>query len=149
MKRWLDLPPVWLALGILLTYGLDRLVPGLATGWITMRVVGAGLVLAGFGLMLLGAVELIRQRTTFIPRRDPSALAQGGIYRLSRNPIYLGDVLVLAGFILWWDVWPALVLVPLFMWIITIRFIKGEERRLIKTFGEDAREWFAQTRRWL
>lgn len=149
MKRWLDLPPVWLGLCLVLAYGLDRLVPGLSTGWITVRVVGAGLVLAGFGLMVAGAVELIRQKTTFIPRRYPSALAQGGIYRLSRNPIYMGDVLVLTGFILWWDVWPALLLVPLFMWIVTIRFIRGEERRLIASFGDEARDWFAQTRRWL
>ncbi len=147
--RWLDLPPVWLGLGLLLAWGLDRLVPGLATGMLTVRVVGAAMVLAGFALMVLGAAELIRQRTTFIPHKTPSALARGGIYRISRNPIYLGDVLVLAGAVLWWDVLPALVLVPLFMWIITVRFIRGEESRLVATFGEDAREWFDETRRWI
>jgi protein-S-isoprenylcysteine O-methyltransferase Ste14 len=147
--RWLDLPPVWLGLALLAAYGLDRLVPGLGSGLLTLRVVGAAMVLAGFALMVLGAAELISRRTTFVPRKTPTALARGGIYRLSRNPIYLGDALVLAGAVLWWDVLPALVLVPLFMWIITVRFIRGEEARLIATFGDDARDWFAETRRWI
>ena len=82
--------------------------------------------------MGLGAFELVRHHTTFIPRRMPSAFVRQGIFRLSRNPIYLGDALVLAGAILHWDVLPALVLVPAFWRLITRRFIVGEEAGLVE-----------------
>lgn len=72
-----------------------------------------------------------------------------GYLRITRNPIYLGDALVLAGAILHWDVLPALVLVPLFGGFIQRRFIRWEETRLIESFGDEARAWMGQVRRWL
>lgn len=59
--------------------------------------------------------EFLRARTSVIPRQMPSAFLKRGIYRLTRNPIYLGDAMVLAGgLILRWDVLAALPLVPAF-----------------------------------
>jgi len=94
-------------------------------------------------------LEMRKRRTTPIPHREPSALVTSGVFALSRNPIYLGDVFVLTGAVLWWGVWPALILVPIFMWVLTIRFIRPEEERLIRGFGEDYAVWSRKTRRWL
>jgi protein-S-isoprenylcysteine O-methyltransferase Ste14 len=149
LLKWIDIPPTWLLGALLLAWGLDRLVPGLGfdLGW--MRMLGDGLVLMGLAVMGVGLFELLSHRTTFIPRRKPMAFARGGIYRITRNPIYLGDALVLAGAILHWDVLPALGLVPAFMALITWRFIRGEEAGLRAAFGPDAELWFGQVRRWL
>jgi len=147
--KWIDIPPSWLFAGLGLTWGLDRLFPGLATGLAWLAWLGNAMVLAGLGAMALGAFELVRHHTTFIPRRVPTNFVRQGIYRLSRNPIYLGDALVLGGAALSWDVLPALVLVPVFGWIIGRRFIRGEEAGLVARFGAEAEEWFTKVRRWI
>jgi protein-S-isoprenylcysteine O-methyltransferase Ste14 len=94
-------------------------------------------------------VLLVRARTTIVPRETPAALVTGGIFRFSRNPIYLGDALVLAGVVLWWDVPLAAPLVLLFILVIQTRFILAEEAVLRATFGPAFDAWAARTRRWI
>ncbi|MDA5094460.1 isoprenylcysteine carboxylmethyltransferase family protein [Aliiroseovarius sp. KMU-50] len=145
----LDLPPIWL-LGLLaVAYVLHSVVPGLGFGVIWMR--GLGVLLAGVGLaiMLAAIWEFIRARTSIIPRQKPTTFLRRGIYRYTRNPIYLGDVLVLAGAILWLDVLPGLILIPLFILLINNRFILGEEAMLRELYGEDYEDWAKKVRRWL
>lgn len=84
-----------------------------------------------------------------IPRQTPSALITTGIFRLSRNPIYLADLLILAGFSLIWGKPLGLVLVPVLAWILFARFIQGEEARLRAMFGAEFEAYAARTRRWL
>ncbi len=149
MLRGLDIPPSWLAVAAGLAWGLNWLVPELGFGWAWSQVVGTGLVALGLGAMGLALWEMLRARTTFIPRQKPTALVNSGIFRLSRNPIYLGDTLVLAGLILRWDALVALPIVPLFGAWITRRFILGEEAGLLSAFGGDFEEWRSQVRRWI
>ncbi len=149
MLREIDIPPLWLALFIAAAWGLDRLAPGLATGWNWLAWAGYALIALGVLAMALALIEFLRNRTTFIPRRVPTAFLQHGIYRFSRNPIYLGDALVLAGLILAWDVLAALILVPAFMWLITKRYIEGEEAGLEAKFGAEFIAWKQKVRRWL
>ena len=99
--------------------------------------------------MGLALVGMVRARTTFIPRRDPAALVTGGLFGITRNPIYLADVMILAGAILWWGALLALPLVPLFMVWITRRYILDEEARLRAAFGPDYEAWAARVPRWI
>ncbi len=147
--RAIDLPPVWMGLFILAAFVLDWLLPGLGFGWPWMQLLGQGLILLGIVAMALAVWEFLRARTTFIPRRVPTAFLQAGIYRFSRNPIYLGDALVLGGLIFYWDVLPGLLLVPLFCSLITRRYILGEEAGLEAKFGEEFTIWRSKVRRWL
>lgn len=149
MLKWIDLPPAWLAGFLAATWGIDRILPQLSTGLAWLEWLGGGLALAGFGAMALGAFELVRHHTTFIPRRVPTAFVRQGIFRISRNPIYLGDALVLTGAALWWDVLPAVLLVPGFVALINRRFIEGEEAGLVARFGAQAEAWFGKVRRWI
>lgn len=146
--KLLDLPPVWLLGFLVLARLLDWLLPWGLFGPVG-RPVGAGLALIGFGLMGLALARMRRAGTTVIPRRDPEALVTDGVFRFSRNPIYLGDALVLAGAILWWDAPLAAPLLPVFMLILQARFIRGEEARLRAAFGAAFEEWARRTRRWL
>jgi len=111
----------------------------------------AGGLLVGGGLLSIGlaALEMRRARTTVIPHMEPDALVTSGIFRRSRNPIYVGDALVLTGLILRWGAWPSLVLVPLFVWLITDRFVLDEEARLRARFGAAFDAYVERTRRWL
>jgi len=146
--KLLDLPPVWLLGFLVLARLLDWLLPWGLFGP-AGRLAGAVLAVIGFGLMGLALARMRRAHTTVIPRRDPEALVTDGVFRFSRNPIYLGDALVLAGAILWWDAPLAAPLLPVFMLILQARFIRGEEARLRAGFGAAFEEWARRTRRWL
>ncbi|NBE09019.1 methyltransferase family protein [Paragemmobacter ruber] len=148
MPKWIDLPPVWLVAFVAAVWGLDRLIPVNLFGALG-DLLAAGL--AGAGALLFGGAlrAFARARTTVIPHRLPQALITSGVFRLSRNPIYLADAGFLTAAILWWDAPHALPLVPLFMILIRNRFIRGEEARLRAAFGDAFDDWAARVRRWL
>ncbi len=146
----IDIPPVWLGLFLLLAWLQTRLLP--LAAWPdggAGETVGTTLVALGLGLMAAGVAALILGETTPIPHRAPAALVTGGVFRLSRNPVYLGDVLVLLGFVLRWEAAIALVLVPGFIVLIECRFIRGEEARLRAAFGTEFDAYCARVRRWI
>ncbi len=147
--RWLDMPPVWLAAMVAGAFALDLIAPGLGFGLGWMQSLGTLLVGLGLALMAFAVWEFLRARTTIIPREVPTAFVRRGIYRWTRNPIYLGDALILAGLVLRWDVLPALVLVPLFIAVITQRFVLGEEAGLKARFGKEFTIWAGDVRRWI
>lgn len=146
LLREADIPPLWLALFALASWAIGRLVPlPLPFG----RALGGGLIGAAVVLMGLAAAQMAVHRTTVIPRRRPAALVTGGVFALSRNPIYLADALVLSGLLILWQGVLALPLVPAFMALITRRFILGEEARIAAHFGADYAAYCSRTRRWL
>lgn len=149
MKRTLDYPPVWLALFLALAWvQSDRLPWGsFGAGWAVL--LGGLLVGGGILLMLLAVFEMNRQKTTIIPHEYASSIVTSGVFGRSRNPIYLGDAMVLSGMILYWDAVASVILVPLFVWVITDRFITGEETRLREKFGREFDAYAGRVRRWL
>ena len=147
--RWLDIPPVWLLAFVGLAWLQSERLPLGQFGGAWAELAGGLLVGGGVLLAILAVLEMRRHRTTPIPHMTASALVTSGIFGVSRNPIYLGDVLILAGCILYWDAVPSLVLLPLFGWLITDRFILPEEARLREGFGPAFEAYTARTRRWL
>ena len=146
MAKDIDFPPVWLAGFAALGGIIGRIVP-VATP--ANDAVGAALVVIGIILMIVAAAQMALARTSIVPRREPAALVQSGLFRLSRNPIYLADAILLAGFYISWDALIALPLVAVFMVVIQRRFILDEEARLSRVFGEDYTDYVARVRRWL
>lgn len=148
--KWIDIPPVWLAGFVALAYTVNKFDPwGLSLDHPITQLVSGVLIGGGIILMVLAVYEMRRQRTTFVPHRDADRLVQSGIFSRSRNPIYLGDILVLVGVILWLDVPVALLLVPGFLWVIERRFVIPEENRLRRKFHADFARYCQKTRRWL
>lgn len=146
--RYLDYPPVWLIAALGLVWGETLVWPGLVP-WPAVQHVGTGLALIAVALFGLAAVEFLRARSTIIPHQMPAALITRGIFALSRNPIYLADVILLVGLSLRWGAASGLVLAPVLVWVLRLRFIAGEEARLRARFGAAAEAYFARTRRWL
>jgi protein-S-isoprenylcysteine O-methyltransferase Ste14 len=150
MLKWVDLPPIWLLGCLWLAWAQKTWIPmGLdfGTGWADF--LGGLLVGAGLLLMALAVFEMRRHRTTVIPHLEADALVTTGIFSRTRNPIYLGDSLVLAGMILYWGSVLALPLVPIFVWVIERRFVLPEEQRLQRKFVAQFGQYSQQTRRWL
>ena len=146
MAKEIDFPPVWLAGFAAVGGAIGRILP-LATP--VNDVLGALLVVLGLVLMIVAVVQMFIARTSVIPRRDPDAFVHGGIFRFSRNPIYLADAIVLAGLLIAWDAIIALPLVAVFVVVIQRRFILDEEARLSRRFGEEYLDYTARVRRWL
>lgn len=145
----LDLPPVWLAGLLGVAYLMRLALPELLISGVWLRGFATLLIVLGVGIMLAALWEFWHARTTVVPRNTPSAFLRRGIYRFTRNPIYLGDALVLSGAILWWGVLPALILVPLFIALINKRFILGEEAILRDLYADEYDQWSKKTQRWL
>lgn len=144
--RWIDLPPVWLAVFAALVWVQASRLPFGTFGGAWADLAGGLLVGGGLLLMALAVLQMRRARTTVLPHLTPEALVTTGIFARTRNPIYLGDVLVLTGLILRWD---SLLLVPLFVWLVTDRFILPEEARLADRFGAAFTAYAERTRRWV
>lgn len=148
-NKALDMPPLWLALFIALVWIQSVRWPVWPVALPLVDLIAGVMVGAGVLLMVLAVMEMRRARTTVVPHMQPDALVTTGVFSRSRNPIYLGDVLILAGLALFWKAWPSLLLVPLFMWLITDRFIRPEEARLRARFGRQFEGWASRVRRWL
>lgn len=109
------------------------------------------LIATGLTFDLLGLIAFHRSRTTINPLRPErtSALVTQGIYRITRNPMYVGMALLLLA----WAVYLSALLpfagVPLFMSYITRFQIRPEERMIEKLFGAEFLGYAARVRRWL
>ncbi len=148
-KNVLDMPPSWLVLFLVITWEQAMHAPALTFRNPLLSDLGVALMLAGGGLMLWAFLFFRRLRTSIVPRRQPTALIDRGPYRFTRNPIYLADTAVLLGFSLWQGAILGIILVPVFMKLIEIRFIRGEEEGLRRQFPDESEEFFRRTRRWL
>lgn len=148
--KWLDLPPIWLVGAVAFSWFQSARFPAALTfGGRWSDLVGGLLVGGGLLLMLLAFMEFRKHKTTVVPHQTPTSLIQSGIFSRTRNPIYLGDALVLAGLILRWDAVLALPMIPLFVWVIEKRFIIPEEDRMRRVFRADFARYTSKTRRWV
>ncbi|QYX58184.1 isoprenylcysteine carboxylmethyltransferase family protein [Roseovarius sp. SCSIO 43702] len=150
MTKWIDLPPVWLAAFAALAWMQARYFDfGLDFGGAWADLAGGILVGGGLLLIALAIVEFRRARTTVMPHAEAERLIRSGIFKRSRNPIYLGDVMILAGLVLRWDAVLALPLVPILLWVLERRFVIPEENRLRRKFRADFARYCQTTRRWI
>jgi len=144
-----ELPPVWLLLFAILAWAQGRFYYFGPSGSPLTDFLGGLLVGGGILLMLLAVVQFRKVQTTIHPHNQPKALITGGIYKRTRNPIYIGDLMILAGLCLYWEAWPSLLLVAVLWWVFDRRFVQPEEARLRTAFGHQFLKYAAKTPRWL
>jgi len=118
------LPPVWRSVGLL---------PGLA----------------GLALLLAGSTRFRRLSTNIRTFDEPGVLVTDGLFRVTRNPMYLGFVLVLLGAGLAMGALTPLFVPVAFLIVANAWYIPFEERALQTKFGEAYALYRRRTRRWL
>ena len=144
-------PPVWALFVAVAMFGVNRLGAVWSIGsW--GRTVGLVLAMVGLGFSVAGIAGFTRAGTTVDPHAPAkaSALVDTGVYRVTRNPMYLGLALLLLG----WgsglrDPLVAIVGSGVFVALITRLQILPEERILRDRFGAAYDAFCARTRRWL
>lgn len=109
------------------------------------------LAVTGVAVALAGVLAFRRAKTTVDPRlpQQSSSLVIVGIYRYSRNPMYLGFLLLLAAFACYLQSLLALALLPLFVLYLNQFQIRPEERFLQQKFGKVYQIYLHNVRRWL
>ncbi len=101
--------------------------------------------------ILLGIIEFRRQSTTINPHKpqDTTAFVKSGIYRLTRNPMYLGMVLILCAAVVRLENMLTVLFIPIFIWYMNELQIKPEEEVMEQKFGDEFLEYKKKVRRWL
>jgi len=143
------IPPAWLLVALAMSAALHHWLPIAQLLAPPARRYGVLLVVVGVVLAFAGVAAFRRARTSVIPFERATTLVTGGIYRFTRNPMYLGLTLVLAGVALLLGSIGALLPLPLFVCIIHYGYIRAEERFLAEIFGGDYAHYTHAVRRWL
>ena len=142
-------PPIWLVFGLIAIFVLDRFLPlARFTGNFAMGLGGFAIII---GLMLLvhAAGMFKTAETDLVPFQNVTSLVTTGVYRVTRNPMYLGMALILLGVACTTGIASGLLVTPVFMAIIEFRFIRPEEQMLLGIFGEEFETYCSRVRRWL
>ena len=151
--RWLETripPPVVMVLLGAGAYGVARLLPAFSFALPLRTVIAIVVAIAGVALNLVPKLAFDRAGTTVNPLRPDATtqLVTSGIYRYTRNPMYLGQAVVLLGWTLYLQNALALLAVPVFMLYITRFQIQPEERFLSERFPDEYAAFRSRTSRW-
>jgi len=149
--RLLIPPPVALLIAAALAWALARETPLTAFDFPGRAVAAVVILLAGLALMLTAAWSFWRAGTSINPLRPGRArvLLTDGVFALSRNPIYLADVLLLLALVVWLGVPLNLLVVAGFAGYLQRYQIRPEERALAAKFGAEYARYRRSVRRWL
>ena len=143
------LPPAYFLIATLLTVAGGFLLPVRQLIPFPWKLVGLVPLLLGIILNVLADQSLKRHRTTVKPFESSRVLVTEGVFRVSRHPMYLGMILIIAGVaVLLGSLTPWFILPPLAV-LLDARFIRAEEFMLEATFGEAYRKYKRQARRWI
>ncbi len=145
-------PPPFIYLGILVAgLVLDDIfgLPGLGTGALVRDVIAAVLITAGFVIGISAILSFRAAQTNVPPWMPATAIVTSGVFRFTRNPMYLGMALIYAGIAIAANsLLTLLLLIPLLV-IIRYEVIAKEERYMERKFGDVYRQYKAHVRRWI
>jgi len=149
MVKRIVYPPIWLVFGLISIFSLNEFMPLARFTSGGYQAFGSVIILLGLVLLLLAGSLFKRAGTDMIPFMNVSALVTTGIYRYTRNPMYLGMAAILLGCAITVGAASALLIPVLFMVIIELRFIRPEEEMLRGVFPKDFPDYCTRVRRWL
>ena len=149
MKNKPVLPPTYLLLAIALMLALHFIVPMAIIVKMPWRFLGVIPLAIGLVLNLVADSAFKKQQTTVKPFEESTALITTGLYRISRNPMYLGFELILVGVALILGSLAPFVVVIIFPILMEVRFIRPEEQLLAQQFGESWLAYQRRVRRWI
>jgi protein-S-isoprenylcysteine O-methyltransferase Ste14 len=144
-------PMIYLsAVGVALLADIMFTLPWLTGGVaVALQILGAALGVGALGMDVVAARVFHKHQTTILPNKGATTLITTGPFAWSRNPIYVGNtVLVIAAGLYFGKLWLLLV-APVAAYLTQKLAIEREEHHLAARFGEDWRAYAAKVRRWL
>lgn len=113
------------------------------------KIAGLLVIAVGIFLLIIATGLFMARKTTVMPTRIPDKLVTEGIYRVTRNPMYLAMLLILSGFPLMMDTIVGLLCPAMFFFLMDRIVIPKEEKVVEGVFGEASLEYKSHTRRWI
>lgn len=150
-KLRLKIPPViYFLTMIFASYVVHHNVDGFRIDWMSNGIVVKMLLVCGLFLGLISLFQFVKQKTSVNPHKpqNSSKLVQNGVYRFTRNPMYLSLLLFLIAYVLKMGVWLNVIFVIMFVWVMNKFQIIPEEEILESKFGEDFLRYKSNVRRW-
>ena len=117
--------------------------------YIPYKLVGSIFIPTGFAVLLVAWLQFKKANTAIPPTAESTLIVTSGIYRYTRNPMYLGMLLMMLGAAFFMGTIPAMLGPFVFFLIIDKVFIPFEEQDLQSSFGNEYKEFLSTTRRWL
>lgn len=145
------LPPHWFLMALLAILAISVLEPDPLNPQFprVVRWLGLPLIAGGVWLAMAGSRLFARAGTNIVPLTRSTTLVTCGVFRISRNPMYLGMILTLAGTALLAQTLIGWLVVVSFSMLIRQRFVLREEALLRSTFGDAYAAYCSNVRRWI
>jgi len=144
-------PPVIYLLFFLLAIGIQKIIP-LNDAILHIRrikIIGLILLIISFAVGSAGVWRFFKSNNTVILLKRAHSLQTTGIYRFTRNPMYLGMLFAFLGLTPFWGNWWCVILVPILVLVIQHFIIRREESYLEAEFGETYLDFRKRVRRWI
>jgi protein-S-isoprenylcysteine O-methyltransferase Ste14 len=142
-------PPVYFLMAVVVMILLNSFFP--LAHWLEFpwKYFGIVLIILGFILSAGSFILFRRLGTQSHPGVKATVLVTKGPFRYTRNPMYLGLVAMLFGLAILLGSISPLIVIPIMIWILHVKFILREEKWMESWFGESYLEYKKKTRRWL
>jgi len=148
MKKKL-MPTTYLLVAMLFCTALYLLIPVAYIVPSPWNLIGLAPLFFGIWINLSADRAFKMAKTTVKPFEESNALIQDGVFRWSRNPMYLGFVTILLGISLLLRSLSPYIVVVVFVFLIDMRFIRVEEKMLEEKFGDQWKQYRARVRKWI
>ncbi len=148
----LKIPPVALLLIIaLMMWGIADLFTSFSFSFFASSFVALLIAFLGVVFALLGVYQFRKQGTTVDPRipEKSASLVTSGVYQFSRNPMYVGMLLMLVGWGIYLGNIASFIMLPVFILYMNRFQIMPEETFMAEKFGSAYQQYKKSVRRWL
>lgn len=144
-------PPVVMLISGLIMWLISKAFPALSVPWLHNPLLAGLMVLLGLGIGLSGIIAFLQSKTTANPKRpsETTKLVSNGIYRYSRNPMYLGMLCLLISWVFYLGNLLSILGIFIYIAYLTRFQIIPEERVLQEKFQNDFLDYTSRVRRWL
>ena len=142
-------PPIYFFITLMAMIALHYLVPIHQLLSTHLRYAGIPLVVGGICIVAIAASAFSKVGTPVVPFEKSTVVVTTGLFRFSRNPMYLGMVMAIIGVAFLLGSAAAFIPIPIFVWLIQYQFISREEAFLEELFGEEYLVYKAKVRQWL
>jgi len=151
MLRLLVPPPLIALVSALLMWGISSQLDALQFAFPFQAILAYAIIASGLLIDIISIFAFRNAKTTVTPLapEKASSLVVSGLYRFTRNPMYLGLLLILIGVALWLGSFVNAAVVVGFVAYITANQIKPEEERLQEVFGAQYHSYMQEVRRWI
>ncbi|WP_299880715.1 isoprenylcysteine carboxylmethyltransferase family protein [uncultured Cocleimonas sp.] len=144
-------PPVYAISIAIIMWLLSKYIPIVELIQSPWNKIGLGIIIIAACFDVWSLFLFLKKHTTPNPMKpeNTTGIVTKGLYQYSRNPMYLGLLIILFGFGIWLGSLSPFLMLPMFYWLITEMQIKPEERMLEQKFGKEYLDFKNRVRRWL